>query len=354
MTLASKILDFKFAFAGAVETLMENIATKFFNYPQVPGMPVYQRLDSRTQSIVDYVRKLPVHDTHFPSPPLPKTLSQVFLGNFPPILTIDRTFYEHRSDGFYNFYVPNYKNIFFLPDWLSQWIQLTFDISVDTTPLEIFQQAIFIILIAFYFIIEFRVKLYWFLTINPYTRPWVYLISLTDWIQDAMTGLSPVMLGVDLTAPLILGITGKIADALNHLVFTMPFLPSEGQPGKMLIDKKVQDVILFRYLPSLWYTNPIPDQLREFWYTQRRDIFNFMQKNYGQLDIEFLPNRILKEMYEQQHLTKSLVGDTSNIKDFSTNLISNVSLYSDHILDHFQFIQHQANFIFDIADKFIT
>ena len=350
MTLASKILDFKLAFAGGVEVLMEKIATQFFNYPQVPGMLISQHYDSKTQSLVDYVTQLPVHNTAFPPPAVPLTLSQVFFGNFPALLTIDRTFYEHKSDGFYNFYVPNYKNIFFLPDWLSQWIQINFDISVDTMPLEVIQQAIFLILIGFFFLVEFRMKLYWFLTINPYTRPWVYLISLTDWIQDFMTGLSPVILGVDLTAPLILGLTGKVADSLNHLVFTMPFLPSEGQPGKMLIDQEVTDVILFRYLPSLWYTHPIPDGLKEFWYTQRRDIFNFMQKNYGHLDIEFLPNRILKEIYEQQHVTKSLIGDNTLV--LSTNLVSNVALYSDYVFDHF--IQPQGNFIVDVMDKFIT
>ena len=352
MTLASKIIEFKLAFVRGAEVLMEKIATQFFNYPQVPGMPIFQHYDSKTQSIVDYVTQLPVHETYFPSPAAPATLSQVFFGNFPIIQTIDRTFYEHKSDGFYNFYVPNYKNIFFLPDWLSQFLQINLDICLDTTPLEVFQQAIFLVLIGFFFLIEFRMKLYWFLTINPYTRPWVYLISLTDWIQDFMTGLSPVMLGVDLTAPLILGVTGKIADSLNHLVFTMPFLPSEGQPGKMMIDEQVTDVILFRYLPSLWYTNPIPNTLREFWYTQRRDIFNFMQKNYGHLDIEFLPNRILKEMYEKQHLTKSVVGDTTNIAELSTNLISDISIHSDHIFSHF--IHHQSIFILDIADKFIT
>ena len=352
MTLANKILEFKMAFATGVEVLMEKIATQFFNYPQFLGMPVYRHYDSKTQSIVDYVKQLPVHDTPFPPEPDPQTLSQVLLGNFPPLLTINRVFYEHKSDGFYNFYVLNYKNIFFLPDWLSQWIQINLNICLDTTPLEVIQQAIFLVLIGFFFLIEFRVKLYWYLTINPYTRPWVYLISLTDWIQDFMTGLSPVMLGVDLTSPIILGVTGKIADSLNHLVFTMPFLPSEGQPGKMMINEQITDVILFRYLPSLWYTNPIPDRLREFWYTQRRDIFNFMQKNYGHLDIEFLPNRILKEMYEKQHVTKSLVGDNINIKELSTNLISNVSVHSDHIFNHF--IQHQTNFILDLTDKFIT
>ena len=352
MTLANNILEFKLAFVRTIDSLMETIATKIFNYPQNSGMPIVPDYNAAQMSVVDYLSKLPEHRTRFPSPPNPTTLSQVFFGNYPAMSRIDRTFYEHKSDGFYNFYIPNYKNIFFLPDWLSQWLQLTFDISVDTTPLEVIQQSIFLGLICFFFLLEFRMKLYWFLTINPYTRPWVYLISLTDWIQDFMTGLSPVILGVDLTAPLILGLTGKIADSLNHLVFTMPFLPSEGQPGKMLIDQEVTDVILFRYLPSLWYTHPIPDGLREFWYTQRRDIFNFLQKNYGHLDIEFLPNRILKEMYEQQQITKSLIGDNTNINELSTNLVSNASIYSNYVLDHF--MQSQGNSIVDIMDKFIT
>ena len=245
---------------------------------------------------------------------------------------IDRTFYEHKSDGFYNFYVPNYKNIFFLPDWLSQWLQINFNISVDTTPLEIIQQSIFLGLIGFFFLVEFRMKLYWFLTINPYTRPWIYLISLTDWIQDFMTGLSPVMLGVDLTAPIILGLTGKLADSLNHLVFTMPFLPSEGQPGKMMIDNEVQDVILFRYLPSLWYTHSIPNSLREFWYTQRIDILNFMKKNYAHLHIEFLPDRIISQ---SQHISKPLADNFTHGSELTSNLLSNFPVEVDSTLNLF-------------------
>ena len=324
MSIANQIVDLKLAFVNGLSSFVELIATKIFNYPNVQGMPVNPPYDSKSQAIAQYISKLPVHQTSFPPPAEPEALSQVFFGNFPSMMTINRTFYEHKSDGFYNFYLPNYQNIFFLPDWLSQWLQLTFDISVDTTPLEIIQRSLFLGLIVFFFVVEFRIKLYWFLTINPYTRPWVYLISLTDWIQEFLSGLSPVFLGIDLTATLLMGLIGKIADSLNHLVFTMPFLPSEGQPGKMLINEKVQDVILYRYLPSLWYTHPIPDQLREFWYNQRREIFDFMQKNYGHLDIEFLPNGILKEMYEHQHVNKSLATNTIDIHNLSTTLVSNV------------------------------
>nr|QXM17453.1 hypothetical protein Ycf89 [Chaetoceros socialis]QXM17508.1 hypothetical protein Ycf89 [Chaetoceros socialis] len=335
MTLANKLLDFKVVFVSGLESLTEQIATKIFNYPQNLGMPLTPEYDAKQQSMVDYLSQLPVHQTNFPPPAAPATLSQVFFGNFPDMSRIDRTFYEHKSDGFYNFYVPNYKNIFFLPDWLSQWLQINLNISVDTTPLEIIQQSVFLGLIGFFFLVEFRMKLYWFLTINPYTRPWIYLISLTDWIQDFMTGLSPVMLGVDLTAPIILGLTGKLADSLNHLVFTMPFLPSEGQPGKMMIDNEVQDVILFRYLPSLWYTHSIPNSLREFWYTDRIDILNFMKKNYAHLEIEFLPDRILKDLSQHQQITKPLADNLHHLPEISSNLICKLSNDSDYIFDIF-------------------
>ena len=341
MTLATKILDFKVVFVSGLESLTEQIATKIFNYPQNLGMPIAPEYDAKQQSMVDYLSQLPVHETNFPPPAAPTTLSQVFFGNFPDMSRIDRTFYEHKSDGFYNFYVPNYKNIFFLPDWLSQWLQIHFNISVDTTSLEIVQQSLFLGLIGFFFLVEFRMKLYWFLTINPYTRPWIYLISLTDWIQDFMTGLSPVMLGVDLTAPIILGLTGKLADSLNHLVFTMPFLPSEGQPGKMIIDNEIQDVILFRYLPSLWYTHPIPNQLREFWYIERLDILNFMKKNYAHLNIEFLPDNILKDLSQHQQITKPVMDNLSYLPELSSNLMCKLSIDSNHIFNI-------------VTDKFIT
>lgn len=334
MTLTNKILDFKVIFVSGLESLFEKIATTIFNYPQSLGMPIQPEYAIKQQSMMEYLAQLPIHQTNFPPPAAPVTLSQVFFGNFPEMSKIERTFYEHKSDGFYNFYVPNYKNIFFLPDWLSKWLQINFNLSIDTTPLEIIQQSIFLGLIGFFFLVEFRMKLYWFLTINPYTRPWIYLISLTDWIQDFMTGLSPVMLGVDLTAPIILGLTGKLADSLNHLVFTMPFLPSEGQAGKMIIENEVQDVILFRYLPSLWYTHPIPNKLREFWYNERPDIFNFMKKNYAHLNIDFLPDYILKDFSQYQSFTKASIEKFDEFSQLTSNLICKFSLGYDYFINN--------------------
>ena len=152
-----------------------------------------------------------------------KTLLEAFLGNLPHANTIEKVFYEHKADGFYNFYVENYRNMFFLPDWLSQWMQLNLDMSVDITVLELAREAVFLGLLFFLAVLHLRIQLYWFLTINPYTRPWVYFISLTDWIFDVVAGFSPVVLGLDLSSAIISGFVGKVADNLNHLVFAFTF-----------------------------------------------------------------------------------------------------------------------------------
>lgn len=334
MTLETSVLQIKFAIFKAMSSVVETIAKIFFNYPNNPGMPELDLVTLDRKGMVDFFTQLPVHASNFPPMAQPRSLAQCFFGNYPEVPIIERTFYEHQLEGFYNFYVINYSNIFFLPDWLSQWIQINFEIAVDDTQLMLIRESLFVGLMTYMLILDFRMKLFWFLSINPYTRPWIYLISLTDWLFDLLTGAIPVVLGLDLSATIILTLFGKIIDSLNHLVFTMPFLPSEGVPGKMLIDGKMTEVILFRYLPSLWYTHPIPDKLREFWYSERPDILNFMNKNYNHLDIDFLPNRILKELYEKDQLQNSI---TNSLNGMSNKLIS---LVPDQLIV-------VTNFVFD-------
>jgi hypothetical protein len=54
----------------------------------------------------------------------------------------------------------------------------------------------------------------------------------------------------------------------------------------------MKDVLVFHYLPILWYRHPIPNDIREFWYHQRPDILDYMQTAYKDLDIQFLPDNI--------------------------------------------------------------
>jgi uncharacterized protein YggT (Ycf19 family) len=139
-------------------------------------------------------------------------------------------------------------------------------------------------------IVILRIALSWFIYINPYTFPWCYLAAAVDWTEDVLQGIVPAVLGVNITGSVFLGILGVLADSLNHLVFTMPFLPSEGEETKLLINEQMNDVLVFHYLPILWYRYPIPNEIREFWYKERPDILNYMQKAYKDLDSQFLPD----------------------------------------------------------------
>lgn len=353
MALKNVITSVKVELVYFLQTVTKKIATLVFNYPEVYGMPLDPPYDKRVEDIQDYLSGLPVHQTQFPPQAKPQKLADVFFGNMPHFEKIQRTYYYHKKEGYYNFHIPNYQNIYCLPDALSGWIQVHFNITVDVTPLVIIQQAVFIAIIGFYFLIEFRTKLYWFLTINPYTRPLIYLLSITDWITDTMAGYLPVTFGIDYTPTLLMGSLGKAADSLNHLIFTMPFLPSEGVPG-ILRDGNAppKKVIIYKYLPILWKDHPIPNDLREFWYTSRPDILKFMKKYYGHLDIDFEPDKILKQIYDKQHAAKSLTQNIHHIEHLSTNLISHMSLHSNNSIEHF--IVNSSDFYSQIVHKIIT
>lgn len=265
---------------------------------------------------------LDYHFTRFPPFPEPKTFLEAVFGEIPKLKPIEKTFFEN-SDGYYNFYVQNYRNILFLPDWFSKWIQVTFEIF-DTTILDLAREVVFIMFFYYYVILSLRVLSYFFPTINPYTRPLVYIIFFTDWFEGFIFNLgfrSVTFLGLPLVPMFFSGLVGRIGDSLNHLVFTMPFLPSEGHPGRLQIDGELKDVIIFRYLPSLWAQYPIPDTLREFWYDKRPDIIQYMERNYGYLEIDFLPNKILKTLYHYQYNHNLVIDNYDKIHNFFDSMI---------------------------------
>jgi hypothetical protein len=218
--------------------------------------------------------------------------------------------------------MENYKNIIFLPNWLSEFLQVQCNFCLDISFLEVCREVVFAILVTYYYMISFRIFIAWLISINPYTFPIAYFIAFVDWIEEYAIGLMPVIGGIGLATPLLLTLIGKAADSLNHLVFTMPFLPSEGVPGKAIVNGDVKDVLIFKYLPILWYKYPIPNEIREFWYNERKDILNYMQEAYKNVDIQFLPDRVIND---------------SNLLDFplkqiSLNLFPNEQLNSNLII----------------------
>jgi hypothetical protein len=100
----------------------------------------------------------------------------MIFGPTPKVESVPRYIYESTEEGFYNFYIENYKNIYFLPDWLSEFIQVRLNICLDITVLETIREVLFVGLMVYSQIVILRIALSWFIYINPYTFPWCYLL----------------------------------------------------------------------------------------------------------------------------------------------------------------------------------
>ena len=135
----------------------------------------------------------------------------------------------------------------------------------------------------------------------------------------------------------------------------MPFLPSEGEETKLLINEQMKDVLVFHYLPILWYRYPVPNEIREFWYKERPDILNYMQKGYKDLDIQFLPNSILKELNHQTLTTDLSLPSTSLLipESLITNFIPTELVSINSFLETDRFLI-PINFVIDHFQKIFT
>lgn len=247
-------------------------------------------------------------------------------------------FYKDNLEGYYNFIITQ-KNPLFLPNWISEIIQIFGNQHINTTNLRTLQEWTFGFLNKFRILCELRAALWWWLMFNPYQEPFNTLRVLTEWYLTAFTGTFPIILGIDIGPSISISLLGFVLDGLNRLVFTMPYLPSEGEKFNItnlstldnpalvnLIDKLgVEEVRIFRYLPSLWYKYPIPDNLREYWYTKKPEILQYFLNNYGSLGIDFLPDRILQAQYENQINHEIITTTINNFINIPTYLICSVN-----------------------------
>ena len=293
MSLDEKFIPIRTAFFHILESLFQKIAG-LFGYPENPGMPILDNFSNKADVRSKFFENLPLHRTVWPPIQRPETWFETIFGPSPKIDAIPRYVYENREEGFYNFYIENYKNMYYLSDWLSEFLQVRLNLCLDITLLETIREVVFIGLVIYSQIVILRISLSWFISINPYKVPWCYVVAAVDWTEELLQGVVPAILGVNITGTIFLGILGALADSLNNLVFTMPFLPTEGEVSQLLVQQEMKDVLVFHYLPILWYRYPIPNEIREFWYNQRPEILDYMQKAYQDLEIQFLPDSLLQ------------------------------------------------------------
>ena len=322
MSLDEKFIPIQSTFYQLISNFFKKVAG-LFGYPENPGMPTAYDISTQSYARSKFLEGLPVHRTFWPPIQRPETWFEMFFGPSPKVESVPRYIYENKEEGFYNFYIENYKNIYFLPDWLSEFIQVRLHICLDITFLETIREVLFVGLMVYSQIVILRIALSWFIYINPYTFPWCYIAAAVDWTEDVLQGIVPAILGVNITGSVFLGILGVLADSLNHLIFTMPFLPSEGEMTKLLVNQQMKDVLVFHYLPTLWYRYPIPNDIREFWYNERPDILEYMQNAYKDLDIQFLPQNIIEEFNNQK------------IRADLSQLYITFSNTNNYMIDHF-------------------
>jgi uncharacterized protein YggT (Ycf19 family) len=343
MSLDEKFIPLRTTIYEGVGNLFKKLAG-FFEYPENPGMPTIYEMPNEVYARSQFLDTLPKHKTFWPPIQRPETWFEMIFGPSPKVDSVSRYIYESKEEGFYNFYIENYRNIFFLPDWLSEFIQVQLNICLDISLLETIREVLFIGLMVYSQIVILRITISWFIYINPYTFPWCYLAAAVDWTEDLLQGIVPAILGVNITGTIFLGLLGVVADSLNHLVFTMPFLPSEGEETKLLINQEMKDVLVFHYLPVSWYRHPIPNDIREFWYKERPDILDYMQKAYKDLDIQFLPDNIFQKLNQQN----DLVTQQNNITNYiSTEILSKENLFhSNEFINNVNFMKEDFHTFF--------
>ena len=224
------------------------------------------------------------------------------------------------KDAFIGFIVSQQAT--FIPDILSEYIQLYGGINApdDTLSLVIFQRCVYDFVRMFTSLCGFRLLFSLILIINPYTFPWILIVTSTEWFLESLSGLIPVFLGVDFSGVLALNILAAITDYIKKLVFTMPYLPSEG------IKETIGSHNVYRFggIPQLWQEHGIPSQLKEEWYKERPEIIEHFFKYYNDAGIKFLPARVLEEFSKTQAQTPAS-DVTSHVTDVvSTNILSDL------------------------------
>lgn len=294
--LISKILNFLTIIVVLLYKIPAFIFSILFN---TRGMPK----DSHASIFTDSLPKEPLFKhPNQPAEGIDKILN-IFFVQSKPRVDIPKIFYNNGLDGPCSFYIDTYDNLRFLPDNLSGWLQLQFDISSDTRILEMCQTGIVYALWIYLLLFNLRITLFWFLGFNHFKQPILSFTALFDWIYQIPL---PGIFTIDFCALFLLTAVTEIQDYVAGLVFTMPYLPSEAIKGKISDDYSIQmsliknytrlqkrktshidhDILIFRNIPKLWDEHGIPNRIREFWFFYKpEDLINTLIQTKFKLNV---------------------------------------------------------------------
>ena len=205
------------------------------------------------------------------------------------------------------------KKALFLPDPVSEFIQRALHIhTYDVAYTHIFRECQYYIYLLIFIFLTLN-QVYYFvqtcLFINPYTYPYVLLTDLILPYQLFFEDLCPTIYGYPtgtLAAQLLLGI---LLNGIRDLVFTMPFLPSEGIIH--IATANVNDLAIvgekfyiFSGVPQLWQAYGVPVDLRTDWFNSGNfNMFKFYETQYpyNMWKVDYLPMDIPQLKYLSQY-----------------------------------------------------
>nr|AWT38154.1 hypothetical protein ycf89 [Proboscia sp.]AWT38225.1 hypothetical protein ycf89 [Proboscia sp.] len=222
----------------------------------------------------------------------------------------------------------------FLPDFVSEFLQRTlhmhtYDLAYTGLIREC-QYFLFMAVFSFSVLCGLYIFLQMCLFINPYTYPFILLTELVLPYYKFFEDVFPQIGGFTIGSIFAQSTLVLIMNYIRDIVFTMPFLPSEGVLHTAA--GNANDVIpvgqkfyLFTGIPKLWKDSGIPIDLRTDWFDEGNfGIFKFYESHYpySKYGIDYLPMDVprLKILAQDPGIDPAAIQRMyNNITDYITS-----------------------------------
>ena len=248
---------------------------------------------------------LPVLNFKFPPDERITDKWSILFKPFPIVHEIPRRYFakDLEKTFIYSYYIENYDDYIFLPDLLSEFIQVYFRVTFDEPLMSAIRRAGYIAGSFILDLVRARISVGWFLMVNYYSFPVSLLFALTDSVEAFVDTTFPTIGGSSYGLSLVMGGVGFLTDSLNYVVPTMPYLASEATFQYKHINGDMVPIMVFHGFPALWRTHPIPNDLRQFWFNECPDVLAYLQSTYPNVDKAiFLPDDLTPAEQTQQLL----------------------------------------------------
>jgi len=232
--------------------------------------------------------------------------------------------------SFFTYITGNrYEPGIYLSDELSKKLQLFINHLYNHDVFYRIQFHVFYVLYFFEMILSFRLFMFWFLMFNIYQAPFSFIPYMTTWFIRIGNSMCPSILGVAIGPSIANFILSLIIDVAHHLVLTFPYLPSEGityAPPEVIknarklgltpedlqivpysaakgnkelmkfLEQENEVIRVYAGFPKIYTEEPIPNWLREYWWTKEPQVTRHIAETKTDLinekKIRILPNRI--------------------------------------------------------------